>query len=151
MQGVRIYELFDCKMVSSGIGMFGDGKFERFSAWFSALPRTTFSRDYLFWDDQGEGRSGFHWLYLYEEGMNVPEEFPIIDFKGGLYAVATDIDGQTDTEAMAKEVDAFLEAHGFERDPSRRELGNVITPPSASGIMGFEQMDYFTPIRAKQP
>lgn len=33
---------------------------------------------------------------MYEAGMNVPEEFEIIDFQGGVYAVATDIDQQTD-------------------------------------------------------
>jgi hypothetical protein len=29
---------------------------------------------------------------MYEDGMNVPNEFEIIDFQGGLYAIATDID-----------------------------------------------------------
>lgn len=28
MQNVRVYEMPDCKMVSSGIGMFGEEKFE---------------------------------------------------------------------------------------------------------------------------
>jgi hypothetical protein len=30
MQSVRIYEMPDCKMVSSGAGMFGDEKFNKF-------------------------------------------------------------------------------------------------------------------------
>lgn len=34
MQSIRIYEIPDCKMASSGIGMFGEGKLERFSEWF---------------------------------------------------------------------------------------------------------------------
>ena len=50
--------------------------------------------------------------------MEVPGEFDIIDFTGGLYAVATDIDQQTGTEAMGRAVDEFLDANGFERDPS---------------------------------
>jgi AraC family transcriptional regulator len=37
MELVRIYEIPDCKMVSSGIGMFGEEKFERFNNWFSSL------------------------------------------------------------------------------------------------------------------
>ncbi len=149
MQGIRIYEIPDCRMVSSGIGMFGQERFDRFCAWFSGQPRGPFPKDYLFWDGEWGVSGGFHWLYQYEEGMEVPEEFDIIDFQGGLYAVATDIDGRTDTEAMAREVDAFLAAHGFERDGERPELGNIITPPAAAKALGYEQMDYYTPIRVK--
>ena len=105
-----------CKMVSSGIGMFGEG---------------------------------FAWLYLYEDGMDVPKEFEIIEIQGGLYAVATDIDQSTDKELMNTEVDQFLSENGFVRDISRPELGNIITSPLAKTIMGYEQMDYYIPIKAK--
>lgn len=145
MQSIRIYEMPDCKMVSSGIGMFGDEKFERFAKWFSSQKRCMFSKDFLFWDV-----SGFHWLYMYEEGMEVPEEFQLIDFLGGLYAVATDIDGKTDVELMKEAVDTFLNENSLERDTSRAELGNVITSPLAQKIMGYAQMDYYTPVKAKK-
>lgn len=144
LETVRIYEMPNCKMVSSGIGMFGEEKFEAFQEWISAQKRGLFPKDFLFWDS-----CGFHWLYIYEEGMKVPAEFEIIDFQGGLYAVATGIDQQTDRKQMNAEVDAFLSQNGFERDTSRSELGNVITSPLAQKIMGYEQMDYYTPIKAK--
>lgn len=144
MQSVRIYEILDCKMVTSGTGMFGEEKFDKFNEWFSALPISIFSKDYLFWDGVG-----FQWLYLYDETLNVPVEYEIIDFKGGLYAVGTDIDQQTDVDAMKIQVDEFLDANGFERDLDRKELGNIITPPSAYKIMGYNQMDYYSPIKAK--
>ena len=149
MQSVRVYEIPNCKMVSSGIGMFGQEKFTRFSQWFSSQPGGIFPRDFLFYDEGENGAGGFHWLFVYEDGMEVPSEFDIIDFKGGLYAVATDIDQQTDTDSMRRAVDEFLNANGFERDPSRPELGNIITPAKARDIMGYEQMDYYSPIRAK--
>lgn len=57
--------------------------------------------DFLFWVNSCEEKQGFNWLYLYEEGMNVPDDLKIIDFKGGLYAVATDIDQRTDMDAMS--------------------------------------------------
>lgn len=145
MQYVRIYDMPNCKMVSSGIGMFGEEKFERFSEWLSSQKRGLFPKDFLFWDV-----NGFHWMYMYEEGMNVPKEFEIIDFQGGLYVVATDIDQKTDTELMKQEVDNFLNENGFERDASRAELGNIITSPIAKKILGYEQMDYYTPIKAKE-
>ena len=32
MQNIRVYEMPDCKMVSSGVGMFGERKFEAFDS-----------------------------------------------------------------------------------------------------------------------
>ena len=72
-----------------------------------------------------------------------------IDFRGGLCAVATGIDQQTDRYLMNAEVDKFLSENGFERDTSRPELGNIITSPMAQEIMGYEQMDYYTPIKGR--
>lgn len=148
MQSIRIYEMPDCKMVSSGIGMFGEEQFEQFGEWLSSQPRGIFPKDFLFYDKNGE-KEGFHWVYIYENGMNVPDGFEVIDFKGGLYAVATDIDQRTDENAMREEVDKFLCEIGFERDMTRPELGNIITSPFARKIMGYDQMDYYTPIKAK--
>lgn len=144
MQGVRIIEIPDCKMVSSGTGMFGEEKFERFNKWFSALPAGVYPKDYLYWDGEG-----FCWLYTYENGMNVPEEFEITNFKGGLYAVVTDIDGRTDMNALSAEVDEFLSENGLERDKSRFDLGNIITSHSAYKILGYHQMDYYAPVKEK--
>lgn len=146
MQSIRIYEMPPCKMVSSGTGMFGEERFDRFEKWFSAQKRGLFPRDFLGWTGEG-----FVWLYLFEEGMTVPPELEIVDFPGGLYAVATDIDQKTDKALMNRELDRFLEENGMERDFSRLELGNMITSPLAKKIMGYEQMDYYTPVRAKKP
>lgn len=144
MQNIRIYEMPACKMVSSGTGMFGEEKFNIFEEWLSLQKRSLFPKDFLFW--AGEG---FVWLYLFEDGMVVPPELEIIDFQGGLYAVATDIDQKTDKELMNAQMETFLGENGFERDPSRSELGNIITSPLAKEIMGYEQMDYYYPIKAK--
>ena len=146
MQSIRIYEMPDCKMVSSGTGMFGDGKFNTFEEWFSSQKRGLFPKDFLYW--AGEG---FVWLYMFEDGMTVPPELEIVDFQGGLYAVATDIDQKTDKELLNTEMDKFLGKNGLERDPSRPELGNVITSPLAQEILGYEQMDYYIPVKAQKP
>lgn len=145
MQSIRIYEMPDCKMVSSGTGMFGEGKFGRFEEWLSSQKRSLFPKDFLYCTE-----NGFTWLYLFEEGMRVPSEFEIVDFKGGLYAAATDIDQQTDMEALNAEADRFLGENGFTRDDSRPQLGNVITSPLAREVMGYDQMDYYIPIKAKK-
>ncbi|MDE5741008.1 MAG: AraC family transcriptional regulator [Oscillospiraceae bacterium] len=144
MQSIRIYEMPDCQMVSSGKGMFGEEKFDRFEKWLSSQKRSLFPKDFLF-----GGEDGFTWLYMLEGTVNVPSEFEIVDFKGGLYAVATDIDQKTDTELMNAEVNKFLSENGFERDTLRKDLGNIITSHAAQEIMGYEQMDYYFPIKAK--
>jgi len=143
MQSIRIYEMPDCKMVSSGKGMFGEEKFNRFEEWLSSQKRGLFPKDFLLGEEDG-----FTWLYMFEDGMSVPPEFETVDFKGGLYAVATDIDQKTDTELMNAETDKFLRENGFERDPLRKELGNIITSHAAQEIMGYEQMDYYFPVKA---
>ena len=145
MQSIRIYEMPDCKMVSSGKGMFGEEKFNRFDEWLSLQKRGLFPKDFLF-----GGEDGFTWLNMLEDGMSVPPEFEVVDFKGGLYAVATDNDKKTDMDSMNAEVDRFLSENGFERDDSRPQLGNIITSPLAHEIMGYEQMDYYFPIKAKK-
>ncbi len=44
-------------------------------------------------------------------------------------------------------MDKFLAEHGFERDATRPGLGNIITTPRTKDALGFEQMDYWTPIK----
>ena len=63
--------------------------------------------------------------------------------------MATDIDQKTDKGLMDAAIDKFLSENGFERETSRSELGNIITSPLAKEIMGYEQMDYYIPIKVK--
>lgn len=142
MQSIRIYEMPSCKMVSSGKGMFGEEKFNRFEEWLSLQEHGLFPKDFL-----SGGEDGFTWLYMLEDGMSVPSEFEIIDFQGGLYAVATDIDQKTDMDSMNAEVNKFLDENGFRRDDSRPQLGNIITSPAVNKILGYDLMDYYFPIK----
>lgn len=146
MENVRIYEVPACKMVSSQCGIFGDGKLEQFNEWFSSLPRAMFPKDFLWYDNEG---GGFVWYYIYSEGMRIPDDFSIIDFPGGLYAVATDIDGKDNANAI-NTIKNFIKEKGcFEEDTSRSYLGNIPTPPSVAEAMGYEQMDYYVPIKIR--
>ncbi len=141
MENVRIYEMPPCKMVSSGAGMFGEPKFDRFDAWFGSLPRATYPMDYLFQEPNGK----FNWLYRYEEGLEVPDEFTLIDFPGGLYGVATGVDGQPNEAALGSVIE-FAQSHGFTPDTSRAYLGNVISSPTVAQTLGYAQMDYYVPL-----
>lgn len=144
MESVRIYEIPACQMVSSKCSMFGEGPLEQFEQWFSALPRSLFPRDYLWFDEQ---KGGFCWYYIYEETMEVPADFELVEFIGGLYAVASDIDNQDNTEVL-NAIRQFIADKGcFAEDPTRPYMGNIPTPPSAAEAMGYCQMDYYIPIR----
>lgn len=144
MEYVRILEIPPCKMVSSQCGMFGDGKLEAFDEWFSGLERGIYPKDFL-WQDGN--RNGFVWYYVYSEGMEVPADFEVVDFSGGLYAVASEIDGQDSTETI-QAIKRFIKAKGcFEEDGDRSYMGTIPTPPSAAKAMGYNQMEYFVPIK----
>ena len=147
MEAVRIYEIPACRMVVSGSGMFGGGVLEPFMEWMEKQKKGMFPRDFLSFDGQG-----FVWYYIYEEGMEVPDDLNIVDFPGGLYAVATGRDGdEADAQAVKQTIDAFIENSGcFERDGGRAELGNIMTTPAAEAALGYNQMDYYTPIRVKR-
>ena len=146
MENVRIYEIPACKMVSSQCGMFGDGKLEQFDEWFSSLPRTMFPKDFLWHDNE---RGGFVWYYMYSEGIEIPDSFSIVDFPGGLYAVAAEVDGK-DSRDVIHAIKSFVkEKSCFEEDTSRVYLGHVLTPPTACEAMGYNQMDYYVPIKIK--
>ena len=149
MQAIRIYDMPKGKMVASPVGMFGEAALEAFSVWMEAQPRTMFPKDYLIWDDSDPAHPGFRWYYVYEDGMALPEGAEVVDFPGGMYAVATDIDQQTDKAAMDAAVAEFIARHGLETDHTRWELGNIITSPAVSAVLGFEQMDYYYPVRPK--
>lgn len=145
METVRLYEMPRCIMAVSKCGMFGDGALEAFDAWFSKLPRTMFPRNFLWYD---RSRGDFVWYYMLDESIDAPSEFERIEFEGGLYAVATGIDGQSSDDVHAA-IAEFIESHpGLERDDSREELGNIVTSPAGCAALGCNQMDYYVPVRA---
>ncbi|MHA7963842.1 GyrI-like domain-containing protein [Paenibacillus sp. CAU 1782] len=144
MEYVRVLEIPPCKMVSSQCGMFGDGKLEAFDEWFSTLERGIYPKDFLWQDNE---RGGFVWYYVHSEGLQVPDQFEIVDFPGGLYAVASEIDGQDSTDTIAA-IKQFIKEKGcYAEDDSRVYLGTIPTPPSAAKAMGYNQMEYFVPIK----
>lgn len=147
MQPIRIYDMPPCRMVASPVGMFGEPALDVFDAWMATQPRSLFPRDFLTWDDSDPAHPGFRWYFMYADGMALPEEAQVVDFSGGMYAVATGIDQRTDKESMNEAVADFLRENGLMIDPDRRELGNIITSPAVQAVLGYEQMDYYYPVR----
>ena len=88
------------------------------------------------------------WLYMYREGMDTAG-LNVIDFPGGLYAFVCGIDAQSNTSEVAVVAD-FMEKHGLVRDDSRPDMGNIIGNESTKAALGYDQMDYWTPVKKKE-
>ena len=150
MLPIRIYDMPPCRMVASPVGMFGEIALDAFNAWMETQSRSMFPRDFLTWDDSDPKHPGFRWYFMHEDGMTLPEGSEVVAFTGGMYAVATGIDQRTDKKAVNEAVAVFLRENGLMIDNDRRELGNIITSPAAKETLGYEQMDYYYPVRVKK-
>lgn len=141
MENIRLIDFPACRMVTSGTGFFGDKNFTQFEKLLAAeAGKYPYPLDFL----TGNAH-GMEWLYLYREGMDT-FGMNVIDFPGGLYAVVCGIDAQSNAEEMAA-VAEFIEKNGLERDNSRPDLGNIIGNSRTQAVLGYEQMDYYTPVK----
>ena len=161
---VRIIELPACKMVTSG-PVKGDeawkpgGIMERFDTWWVSYDNQRadafYPRDFLWSPPEG----GLEWGYAV---LEVPRSadgsvdtggFGVIDFPGGLYAVAISVDGDgKDHDRVYSGIQEWVRKSGcfaLDETETRRSLGNITSPKCAREVMGFHQMDLYFPIRIK--
>ena len=144
MEHIRLIDFPDCRMVTSGTGFFGDENFTRFEKLLAAeAGKYPYPQDFLTGNEHG-----MEWLYLYREGMDT-FGMEVIDFRGGLYAVVCGIDAQSNAEEMAATA-VFMEKHGLVRDNNRPDMGHIIGNPETQAVLGYEQMDYWTPVKKKE-
>jgi len=150
---VRVIELPTCRMVTSGPATADPTAFGRFDEWFSAYDKTRadrfYPRDFMWCSPEGS----FEWGYAVAE---VPEDtggFGVIDFPGGLYAVAISVDANgRDHNRVYKGIQKWVRRSGcfaLDETDKRRSLGNITSPPAARDAMGYHQMDLYFPIRVK--
>ncbi len=145
MEKVTIYEIPSCKIVLSEHGNFEDGKLEEFNEWFSKFDRTIFPKDYLYFDNEKEM---FRWFYIYDQDIDT-KNFEVVDFEGGLYAVCAGIDNEDTTEVFSTIYDFVNNHDNLVADQSRAYLGNIPTSEAAKKALGYNQMNYFVPVKFK--
>lgn len=156
---MRIIELPACKMVSSGSANGEDafapsGKMERFNEWFTKYDKRRadrfYARDFM-WSPTG---GGFEWGYAVGEVPDDIDGLDVIDFPGGLFAVAisVDADGANHDRVYNNILEWVTESGCFELDENdtRRSLGNITSPQYIKEVMGYHQMDLYFPIRIKE-
>lgn len=149
MPDIRVVELPRAKAVRSG-----KGNLEAFDRWFSALsiPQNLFPRDFMWYNPE---YNDFEWLYILPENRIDTGGFEVFDFPGGLYAVATAIDG----EAIGRvnrlihqwvEEQEHFEVSSVNNDPEPRyDMGHIVTPEIFYEKTGYHLMDLFVPIVVK--
>ena len=151
---VRIIELPACKMVTSGPDTEDPTAFERFDKWWTAYDKSRtdhfYARDFMWCSADG----AFEWGYAV---LKVPKDtggFGVIDFPGGLYAVAISVDNDSkDHDRVYKGILDWVKKSGcfaLDENDVRRSLGNITSPVGTKEIMGYHQMDLYFPIRIKQ-
>lgn len=156
---VRIIELPACKMVTSGPAngedAFAPGEcLMRFHEWFTEYDKQRTDQFYprnFMWSPPG---GGFQWGFAVDEIPADTNGLDVIDFPGGLYAVAisVDADGQ-DHDRVYNGILEWVNNSGcfvLDETDERRSLGNITSPPFVKDIIGYDQMDLYFPIAIKE-
>ena len=132
MEHIRLQYFPACRMVTSGIGFFGDENFTKFEKLLSMEKcYAPYPMDFLTGNE-----NGMEWLYLYREGMDTLG-MDVIDFPAGLYAVVCGIDTQSNETEMTA-VSDFLEKYDLVRDDSRPDMGNIIGNYDTKAVLGYD-------------
>ncbi|NLU42640.1 MAG: GyrI-like domain-containing protein [Firmicutes bacterium] len=147
MEGIRVLELPRSRMATSG-----NRSLEEFNTWWSEVDKARkdrfFPRDFM-WFDAESGR--LVWYYALPPDAADPEDFDVVDFPGGLYAVAVSRDeDDADGERVYAEIKRWVEdsrVFAVDEGPRRHTMFHVVTPDEAYLAMGFRQLDIFVPIR----
>ena len=78
--------------------------------------------------------------------------YKLIDFEGGLYAVAVSLDGDGESHDKVRvKVDKWLETTNFIEDKNRAKMGHMIYPNDDDILkgLGYHQMNLYLPVKVK--
>ena len=141
MQNVRIISLPAIKAAYSG-PLTDDERFERFNNWFSqyhaSLTNELYPRDFMWYNERMGAQE---WFYALPAGAKEEDcgGFEIIDFPGGLFAVASCLDADLDGAAdwmdtreqllkWAAQSDRFQAYENGEGKKERYPMFHIVSP-----------------------
>lgn len=101
------------------------------------------------------GKNGLaEWIWAIKDEVSERDTYPyeIIEFPGGLYAVAVSVDGDSEShEKVRRKVDKWLESTNFIIDNDRTFMGNMIyVDEEIREGLGYHQMNLYAPIKLKK-
>jgi DNA-binding transcriptional MerR regulator len=94
------------------------------------------------------------WLCAVKDGVSEADTAPlrIIDFEGGLYALAVSIDGDDESlHNVGGKIRKWIEKTNFVHDESRGDMGNMTyCDDEIKKGLGYEQLQRYIPIKLKE-
>jgi hypothetical protein len=155
LNGLRIIEIPNFRAVSSGSQpfdkIFGDNGFDNWMKTKRHLVRDTFyaNPDFMWHEQDGYAT----WIWAVKDNVIAAdcEPFDLIEFKGGIYAVATaDEKDNADISDVYSSLTKWIEKSGvFELDvPPRYGMGHMVGI-GLTKALGLEQQELFIPIKHK--
>lgn len=124
---------------------------DEFDRWWSGVDvgSSLFPRDFMWYNEKLDC---FEWLFAIPDGLTDTNGYEVFDFPGGLYAVATAIDGDEINKVnrlihkWAQENEFFEPANDGNDAHERYDMGHIVTPPVFREKTGYHLMDLFVPI-----
>lgn len=158
MQNIRVIEIPKMKVVTSG-GMRTGEEFGAFCNWWSNIRTEGYitPRDFMWFNE----KEGFvEWIFAIPNNCSDFGKYNLIDFSGGLYAVASTIDADDDNgedkNNTIKMVYEWVNDSGcFEVSSSlndakeRYTMFHIISPKIFREKKGYSIADVFIPIVVK--
>ena len=155
LNGLRIIEIPDFRAVSSGSQpfdkLFGEGEFDKWMNANDHLRRDCFYADADFMWHEQDGYAT--WIWAVKDNVTAADCAPyeLIEFKGGMYAVATaDENDGADLSEVYNGMTKWIENSGvFEMDgPPRYGMGHMVGV-GLTKALGWAQQEIFLPIKHK--
>jgi DNA-binding transcriptional MerR regulator len=152
MPDIRIIKLPKVKMACAKGKYLLDECLDNFNKWWSSVEvkQALFPRDFLQYNLKLEY---FEWLFAIPEGMTDTNGYEVVDFPGGLYAVATAFEDDAETERVCNlihkwvdESDEFEVSNSDNDTNERYDMGHIVF---SEGVYR-PQMDIFVPIVIKE-
>ncbi|MCE5235129.1 MAG: MerR family transcriptional regulator [Clostridiaceae bacterium] len=146
MPDIRVVYIPPLKMARSG-----NGDLDEFDRWWSGVDTgsSIFPRDFLWYNEK---LNCFEWLFAIPDGLSDTNGYEVFNFPGGLYAVATAVDGDEINKVnrlihkWAEENEFFEPANSRNDANERYDMGHIVTPPIFQEKTGYHLMDVFVPI-----
>lgn len=153
---VRIVQINKFKALSSGLDTIDNvmGAFQEWQENHNHLVKKMMydSPDFLWFEDDMKAV----WIWAVEDWVTEKDTTPyeLIEFEGGLYAVAMSVDGDDDIGGRVYEgIKKWLETSGFELDerPGHRTMCHMVNPTDEiKNALGYHQLDIYVPIKIRK-
>ena len=134
-------------MVSSG-----DKKLEEFDRWWTKEDQNRidkfFPRDFMMYDNDNKK---LIWYYVLSSHIENTQGYDVINFPGGLYAVAVSKDkDDADGERVYSEIKQWIKSNNvfsIDEKSGHYTMFHVIKSDDVYDAIGYRQLDIFVPIK----